>query len=578
VPDADVPDSKLLAAAAARPAGSPAEQATALAKQAAGAGSSAQAALRTALTLGGIDVADVGGVVVAPGDKPKLGIVVPAGEISLMTGQNTIAHGLSAADFTADFAALIGKKANQDKLRQALLDGLRAMGPRKYEINRYPVTSQFLAAFVIDLGLDAKPPVDLTESGVDDVQFTGLQSWLIFLLLAGGFAQAAADVHAGHPGPSPSPAAFRGQQRSSLGTSGNCSTADNNGKVMDAVAMALSAYVGGIPISSFSGLVGLIPESADLGKAAGAAEYLAAANAMLALAHIIAEDATFNAKMSLDGGEPLTRTQSTHAPGERDKITLHVTFDIGRGEYANCFRTLLNLAGADFGGLPNDGPITKASVQWEMYNDEAGILNNPTQFYLLAGSGTAANGSSVQSVTDDNGDAKIGIEGRPQPRPLPPDPHHYIRRVKIVAGLQIKANNMYNDLTDAVSAFLGGPIAGTASVIVGLLEHTHAMSVVKSFEVQDWLKDFKWDTHIDYRTSEGYPHVSGMKCGGLEGEWQFGPGVSFTLDQDGYGTYHDKFWGDMRVTFDPGPPAKIRLRNKYVRQAFTVIPGNFCDD
>lgn len=328
VPDATTADSALLAPAAARPSGTIEAQAATLAKEAAGSGSSAQGALRTALQMGGVDLRDVGGKIAASGDTPKLGVQIPTGQVLLASGQNTDTHGMYASAFAAILAIMIGKKADPIRLRQALLDGLRAVSgvDRPGVPSPFSKTQHFLAAFTVDLGLDATPAVDLASAGIDDVRFTGLQSWLIWILLASGFAQAAKLVQGGHPAPSPSPAGF-----DNLATSGNCTISDTTGTILDIAAIGLGINAGGIPYTAFGGLAGLLGSEEDPSKTLGAGEYLGAANAVLSIAKLIVEGTTFKADMSMLGGQPLVRTMSTSQPGEPKQLMLHASFDIGKG-------------------------------------------------------------------------------------------------------------------------------------------------------------------------------------------------------------------------------------------------------
>lgn len=170
----------------------------------------------------------MGGRVVAAGDKPELGISVPAGEVLYVGGQNTDEHGMYASEFTAALALLAGKGANLAKLRQGLLDGLRDLA----EPGAHPATSQFLGNFIADLGKDAAEPVDIANAGVEDIHFTGLQSWLLWLGLAGGFAQDAKLRHDGKLGPSASPSPDRFADLDTTSTTG-CSASDNTGEVLD---------------------------------------------------------------------------------------------------------------------------------------------------------------------------------------------------------------------------------------------------------------------------------------------------------------------------------------------------------
>lgn len=582
VPDATTPDSALLAPAVARPSGTIEQQAAALAEEAAGSGPSAQGALRTALQLGGVDLRDVGGTVAVAGYQPKLGLQIPTGEVLLAAGQNTDAHERYASDFAGVLATMIGKKADPIRLRQALLDGLRDVAgvDRPGAASPYPKPQHFLAAFTVDLGLHARPAVDLATAGIDDVRFTGLQSWLLWILLASGFAQAAKLVQTGHPAPAPSPAGF-----DSTATAGNCTISDTTGKILDIAAIGLGINAGGIPYTAFGGLAGLLGSEEDPSTTLGAGEYLGAANAALSIARLIVEGSAFTAELSMLGGQPLMRTMSTSQPGEPKQLMLHATFDIGKGQYANCLRTAINTAGLDF-NVPNDGPITDASVQWEMTDDPAGELNDPTEFFTTIEEGIGAPGDSVQTKTDANGYSHVGLEGRPQRYKLPPNPDKYMRSVRVMAELQPRSDTLYNDVYDAVQTFLGGPVAGIGTLISSIVDRTHWLSAQQTFAVQDWVKDFEFDGYFQFNNGAGvYPSITGLKCDGLGGQWgisiNHGPPITFTLDDNGDGTAdlsQNGIGGPTRIHYNPGPPPTLEFENQAATQAFTLIPGNFCDN
>src|SRR5262245_55598605 len=75
--------------------------------------------------------------------------------------------------------------------------------------------------------------------------------------------------------------------------------------------------------------------------------------------------AAFRAKVDLVGEPPLTRTKNATA-GENRIIEASFAYDIGNGQLLNCFRLMLNGAGLDLQGLPNDGPIADHKVEWEL--------------------------------------------------------------------------------------------------------------------------------------------------------------------------------------------------------------------
>lgn len=304
------------------------------------------------------------------------------------------------------------------------------------------------------------------------------------------------------------------------------------------------------------------------------------ANIALSLAKVIAESTTFKATVELVGGEPLVRTKETNQFGENRQLKVHASFDIGKGQYANCLRTALNRGGVDF-SLPNDGPIKDASVQWTLYDDAGGILNNPVILHPKTQAGIGANGDSAQSKTDGNGDAYMDVQGNKQPHKLAPDSQPYLRNFRVLAALQIKDNSLYSDLKDAIGNAIGGGLGAVTQVLTGLVERTHSLSVQKVVQVKDWTKDFKIDADALFCSPgcDCFPHVTALKCGGLEGSWTLtsdGEQHTVVLDENGRGSAGHGASG-YQIEYRPGPPATLYLHNPLFEQAFPVIPGNFTE-
>lgn len=259
--------------------------------------------------------------------------------------------------------------------------------------------------------------------------------------------------------------------------------------------------------------VGKIPWD-EVSDAAGAAiaKYTNLANIALSLAHLLAEDLAFTGSIDLEGGQPLVRTKETHGYDERRVLVAHAEFHLHGGQWANCLRTAVNLLGLDF-SLPNDGPIGGADVQWEMDDSPGGVLDNPTEFYLLNGTST---GNGVNSKTDGNGNARMGLEGMPQRTTIADSALPRMRQVGIWANLDVTANDFLHDSADALSAAVSGlsgaGVGAILSIITGLLEHTHSFGIHQQIQVKDWTDDLQaWD--LPDRKDLFY------KCGGPEGEW-----------------------------------------------------------
>jgi hypothetical protein len=564
VPDPGAgPDAAALPAAAPKPSGSPQDQALALAKQVKAGGKSAEAALRTALTLGGITLTEVDGTVVAKGAAPSLGVSIPIGQIMFVADQNTYEHGLSAGQVASTIDAVWSDKIDATKLRDALLDDLRAQaaGTKPSDAS----TQAFLSSFIIDVGMQATPPSDIAAATGSDVELTGMQNWLLWLSLAGGaYTNAVAAAHA-----KGTAYVFTGAH-AALAADNPCSAF--NGAIGDAGANAAGAVTGGVPLTGWDGVSSLIPES-NPGKSMGLGEWLGVANAALSLVHLLVEGLALNGKYSVNPS-PVERTKGiAPAVGANATVKLTLFYKLPMGQYANCLRGVLNASGLDF-SLPNDGPIKDAEVGWDLDNSP-GLDNNPLQYYSLNGE------SATTTHTDSDGVTQTGIQGRWQKSPVPKDVKPFMETVTLRAGVQIKPNEILGTLNDAISAVLGG-VAAPVIIAVNMIERSKILTEVMTVQVKDWPLDFMVDADMDQDNGNGnHPHISGVKCNGVAGEWKLNingaPGLDFTLDANGKGTTHGDF-GTVNVTLIQGDPAKLQfsISGAYY-QTVTVTAGQFCD-
>jgi len=553
------PDSLLLPPAAPVPAGDVDHAAAVLAAQAARGGTPGLAALRTALAQSGFALTDVGGKVAVPAAAPAMGLDIPVGEVLALNGQNGTDHGETLSQIAATLAVPVAARINQATMVTSLQSGVAAAAAPGSAAPR-PV--RFLAAFITSLG-----PYDAVDS------LTTLQTWLTYVGLASAFWQEAVVAGKATHSTSAVSATLTAFQDGGAG----CSGSDTTGKILDVAAAGLNFLAGGVSATGFGGLAGVIADAGEKTRGASdvydVGDYVAWINIGLSLAHIIAEATSFTGDLEMDGGEPLVRTKETHGYDERRTLTLNARFTIPKTQWANCFRTAINTAGLDF-SVPNDGPITGAQVTWTMDNDPTGVLNNPTEFYLLSGSA----GGGVVTTTDDNGKTQVGLEGLPQRHKIPDSVQPFIRHVRITAGVTVRANNMFNDLVDAVSTVLAGPGAA-ASIVSTMIDHTGSFTVSKSFQVKDWPKDFKIDAA--FQDSGGYSGtVTGLKCDGIAGEWVLHGGggtLSFTLNDDGEGTTPgDEGPVPVRLVIN-GDSAELEWSGQEVQQKLAVIPGDFCN-
>lgn len=562
------PDSQLLPPAAPVPPGGVNAAAKALATQAAQGGTAGLAALRTALAMSGFALTDVGGKVAVPADAPAMGVDIPVGQVLALNGQNGTDHGETLSQIAATLAVPVAAHISQATMISALQSGVTAAAAPGSTAPR-PV--RFLAAFITSLG-----SYDATSS------LTTLQTWLTYLGLTSAFwEQAAVTAKATHATKVVS-ATLMDYQDGDPG----CTISDTTGHILDYAAAGLGILTGGVTGTGFGGLAGVITKAGEKTRGPGdifdVGDYAAWANIALSLAHIIAEASSFNGTLEMDGGEPLLRTKETHEDGETRTLTLMARFDIGKGQYANCFRTAINLAGLDF-SVPNDGPITNANVTWTMENaaaGPAGAINNPTILHAVgAAEGRGAVGNGVITSTDCSGTSHVQMIGLRQRHQVPEGVQQFTRHVRVTAAITVRANNLSNDLADALSAASAGP-AAIASIIANMIDHTGSFTISKSFQVKDWPKDFQ--INAPFQSSGGYSgNVTGRKCGGIAGEWVLhgsgGQVLSFTLNQDGVGTTQGDLGPVPVHLVINGDSATLEWDSQNVQQKLAVTPGDFCN-
>lgn len=575
------PDRQLLPAPAQVPGGSALAAAGKLASQVAGGGRSGLAALLTALKLGGITLVDTNGARVLAGAKPASGVEIGVGEVIAAAGQNGYDHGLTGSQIASTFDALFGDKIAMTRLRSAIFGDLAKQGVAGQFLRTIPKTTDFMSAFIIELGLHARPANNLKFAPAGDVKLTGLQTWLLWLSLASGFFDDAVAVKGHHKVPA-SPAAFRsghtGDGRPIVLTDGGpCTVEGTGGKILDAFPNLLGPLVGGVPLSGWDGVSSLIGDAlggeANPGKVMDVGAWTAVASVVTALAHLAAEGFGLKATMEMVGGEPLVRTKETHEDGAEKTIKLTLTYDIGKTQWANCLRQVLNVGGVDL-SLPNNGPVSGATVDWHLPSTSDFGLSDFVQFDLH---GRNPGNGEASSKTNDSGEAMIDLQGKRQRFKVPEGTRPFLRYVTITAGIQTKDSNLFNDLNDAVGAFeaaTGGPAAVIASIVPNLIDRSEALSTEQTFKVRDWPPDFKIDSAFEYSgSSAGVVHL--VKCNGVAGDWNFeGPasGLDFTMDSSGLGHGHG-----FTVTLVQGDPAFLNFRSDSgaAVQKIPVIPGNY---
>ena len=235
---------------------------------------------------------------------------------------------------------------------------------------------------------------------------------------------------------------------------------------------------------------------------------------------------------------PLIRTK-TRTPGEQRTARATVEIDFPKSDVLKAIRAAGNITTLDL-QLPDGGPVSGAKVVWRLpegsyngkYQDaKGGWSYNPDLAVVQF-----AQGVGYVSTTDDKGEATITIEGVAQKKDLPKTVRAYPRRAAIAVEVTIKVGNMTQDLNDAISLAMGGPVSGSLTFVADMILRTSFFFNASSpFEVTDW-KEPAWEGEFEIT-------VKGAGSKAEKGE-KGGPPVEYAWNLDRYliGRLHTPDW------------------------------------
>jgi hypothetical protein len=256
----------------------------------------------------------------------------------------------------------------------------------------------------------------------------------------------------------------------------------------------------------------------SLGNYAG----IVAAYVQLILSHL-----AFDIQFEMDGPPPLIRTTAagrSHS-GETKTLIATVKMDVGKVQWINCFRIVLNAMGLDF-KVDNNGPVKGASVSWEGisgFSDAAIYRGGPEQLVrfvndpgsrIQTGGAITPHNTITDQLTDKDGKARVNVEGVGQRENLGSQPRPVMKQATAGAMVALKPADMYRDLKDAGATALGG----FGTMPAELLYRTHwSFGGWYTFPVQDWKVGNGWSGTVTYTRVER--RTSGSKsqsvcCGG----------------------------------------------------------------
>jgi hypothetical protein len=226
--------------------------------------------------------------------------------------------------------------------------------------------------------------------------------------------------------------------------------------------------------------------------------------------------------------DPLIRTKRRDQSGQQRKVKCTVEVDFPKTPDAvKAMRGLLNIASIDL-QVPDGGPVGGAKVTWRLTEGaenakyataSGGKAMKPglavIQFAKMA-EGSAHNSAYV-SYTNDQGEASITIEGKPQKKNLPVNVREQKRRGGIAVEVNMKVGNLLQDFNDAIGAAGVKGAPGPLGVLTMISEMVQRSSLFfqagKGFGVIDWVPP-AWEGDIVIRvTGSGSETKKGEKGG-----------------------------------------------------------------
>jgi hypothetical protein len=489
-----VPDSELLPGPLATTETDPDKLAVSLAGLVDAAGTEQLAALEAAVAASGIGIRDLaanGAVVLQPAE-PSQGLAFQAGQVVAMDKLLRQDYRVSLADVGELVRSLDPTVFAKASIAKYLVDGIRTASADKKSATR-----RFWGRFLVELGRQRSEPSDPLKGHPDDVQLDAVQTFFVLLRLFGDFENKVSASRAAVAGGAASRALAPAAGSAPGATSLPCSMNEREAEILDRASILGSVF--------FEKLIDYAAEQLEGGaleKFAGKIGYI---NGALALIKFIATAAAFNAKVEIDGGEPLVRTKDTHA-GETRQLKITVRMDTGRSQFLNCMRFFLNGAGLDF-SLPSDGPVAGAAISWSLLRggDPKGYVRFCSLGQSCEGS-TSATINPVEGVTDEEGEWATGIQGIPQKRALPDTVAPLERRAVVRASVNLKPSNFWRDIFDAIytaTAGVGAPVAFTTE----LLYRVGAFGSGLNFAVRDWREQWQINMTVANDDQETASHV-----------------------------------------------------------------------
>ncbi len=207
-------------------------------------------------------------------------------------------------------------------------------------------------------------------------------------------------------------------------------------------------------------------------------------NAIATVAKFIATYTMLKGELRVeDPGQPLVRTKDT-TPGEQRTLVARFYIDGTRvTDWLKEHRMLATAAGLDL-DMPHSGALKDIETQWE--------FGQSRKYYTKQLIHFVSHDKNMDRIkTDANGEARLTVEGNPQPVAIDPLKARPVEKsVRISVTPQSKGTEITQDMVDAVTGAIGvkdGPGLGWLTPVIECLYRMKWMGTIgMTLQVRDW--------------------------------------------------------------------------------------------
>ena len=239
---------------------------------------------------------------------------------------------------------------------------------------------------------------------------------------------------------------------------------------------------------------------------------------------------------------PLVRTKTRQA-GQQRTVRARVAIDFPKSDALKAVRAAGNLAALDL-QVPDGGPAGGAKVVWRFREGatdtkyrtaKGGSTYRPDLAFVQFASGQPFTGT----ITNDDGETSIIIEGAPQRKNLSKNVRPYPRRAVVGVEVTLKVGNVVQDVNDIINTSSSGVVQGSLGFLADMMLRTSLFfQQGKSFEVTDW-KEPAWEGEFSIIVNASGSKRQKAEKGGPETDYVW------SLDRHVEGRLHTPEWGEI---------------------------------